>query len=133
MIDIENIVFTNVETDVHRDFPDAEIKSEEILVPSVFPCATIIEADNHVLESTQDTSNTENHAVLMYEVNVYSNKTSGKKTECKAVFQVIDTRFSKMGFTRLSMVPQTTNNGTVYRITARYRAVASKENVIYRR
>ncbi|MBE6784139.1 MAG: hypothetical protein E7536_09040 [Ruminococcaceae bacterium] len=133
MIDIESEVFTNIETDVLTSFPKAEVRSEEILVPSSFPCATIVEADNHVFDSTQDSSGDENHAVLMYEVNVYSNKASGKKTECKAVFQIIDTRFSKMGFTRKSMVPQTTNNGTVYRIIARYQAVVSKEKVIYRR
>lgn len=76
----------------------------------------------------------ENHAQVLYEVNVYSNKTSGKKTECKAIIALIDSKMEALGFTRTLMNPvPNEEDATVYRMVARYRAIVSKNKTIYRR
>ncbi len=71
---------------------------------------------------------------VIYEVNVYSNKARGKKSECKEITAFIDTQFQMLGFTRtlLTTVPNE-QDATIYRMVARYRAIVSKQNIIYRR
>ena len=76
----------------------------------------------------------ENHSTLMYEVNVYSNKKTGKKTECKKIITLVDEAMSALGFTRIMLQPiPNMDDATIYRMTARYRAVVSKDKVIFRR
>ena len=70
----------------------------------------------------------------MYEVNVYSNKQVGKKTECKDLFKVIDNEFKEMGFTRILKEPvPNLENATIYRMIGRYTAVSSADGKIFRR
>jgi hypothetical protein len=90
--------------------------------------------DNTVYENSQTSSENENHATLMYEVNVYSNKTKGKKTECKEIISLIDKEMTLVGFTRIMLQPiPNMDDATIYRMTARYRAVVSKGKKIFRR
>lgn len=133
MIDIEDDVFNRVAQKLRDNFENISVYGEEVGVPSSFPCVTIIEADNSADVNTQDSSNMENHANLMYEVNGYSNLVTGKKKQCKEMLAVIDAEFASMGFTRTTKLPTPMQDATVYRMTARYTAKASKNNVIYRR
>ena len=71
---------------------------------------------------------------VTYEVNVYSNKTSGKKAECKALAAFIDERLLELNFTRTMLEPvPNQDEATIYRMLGRYRAVISKNKTIYRR
>lgn len=133
MIDIENQVFTRIANRLRTEFGRSFYVSGELsLNPATFPCVYIEEADNSALTSSRDTSSNENHVVLMYEVNVYSNKTSGKKTEAKAIMKVIDEEFDSLGFTRQTMMPFAFDN-TKYRLASRYTAIADKKERIFRR
>ena len=133
MIDIENEIFTAISKAVLAKFPKAKMSPETILSPSVFPCVCAEEADNYAVTSTQDSGSNENHANVMYEVNIYSNKVGGKKAECKAILKIIDCVFSDFGFTRTGMNPIPMNDPTKYRLFARYKAVVSQNKTIYRR
>ena len=133
MIDIENEVYTRIATRLRQEFPTIFVTGEVNLNPTRYPCAFIEEADNSALTSTRDTSSNENHVVLMYEVNVFSNKQTGKKSEAKAIFAVIDEEFDKLGFTRQAKVPISIDEGTKYRIVGRWTAIARKDNTIFRR
>ena len=93
-----------------------------------------MEMDNAIRESTIDSGSNENHANVMYEVNVYSNKTAGKKSECKEIITLIDTEMSAMGFVRSTLTPVPNEyDSTIYRMVGRYRAAVSTEHEIYRR
>ena len=83
LIDIENIVFTNLATAIRTAYPTASVYGEFVEVPASFPCISIVEADNRVLERTRDLDGVEHYAQLMYEINIYTNDTSGKKTKAK--------------------------------------------------
>ena len=133
MIDIENEVFTRIATELRSRFSKVNVYGEDVRTPSSFPCVSIVEADNYTVKSTQDSGSNENHANLMYEVNVYSNKTSGKKSECKEILSVIDEIFLGMGFTRTMKNPVTMDDATIYRMVSRYTAIVSKNQTIYRR
>jgi hypothetical protein len=134
MIDVENEIFNKVSTSVRAKFPSANITGEYVKSPSSFPHISLEEADNSVFSNTQTSTEYENHGVLLYEVNVYSNKISGKKTECKEIMSIIDAEMLFMGFTRILLQPiPNMDNATIYRMTARYTAIISKDKMIYRR
>ncbi len=134
MIDIENYIFDSVATEVRAKFPDSYVVGEYVKAPPKFPCVSLVEMDNRSYQQTEDSGSVENHASLMYEVNIYSNKTVGKKMECKAIATLIDERMLALGFARTMLQPiPNLDDATIYRMVGRYSAVISKDKVIYRR
>lgn len=134
MIDIENQVFSRIAARLRENFKGIYVTGEYVKTPSSFPAVSLIEMDNVPLRRTQTSDSVENHAELMYEVNVYSNKAAGKKTECKKIAGVVDEEMAAMGFTRTMLNPiPNMDDATIYRILGRYKAVVSTENVLYRR
>lgn len=134
MIDIESEVFNTVSEKVREQYPEIFMTGEYVKSPSSFPCVSLIETDNQIYRNTRTSGCIENHAQVVYEVNVYSNKQRGKKAECKEILGFIDKQLEALGFTRTLMTPVPNEvDATIYRMMARYRAIVSKENVIYRR
>ena len=134
MIDCENEIFNAIAKSVRDVYPSVFISGEYIRTPSKFPFVSLIEMSNTAYDRTQTDGSLENHASLMYEVNIYSNKTSGKKSECKAIATLIDNEFATLGFSRRMLQPiPNMDDATIYRMTGRYTAVISKEKKLYRR
>ena len=134
MIDVETEIFSDVSAVVRAKYSKVYMTGEYVKSPPAFPCVSLVEADNQVYRNARDSSNIENFVQVLYEVNVFSNKTSGKKTECKAIMALIDTKMEALGFTRTLMNPiPNEDDATIYRMVARYRAIVSKDKTIYRR
>jgi hypothetical protein len=140
MVDCENEVFSTVATALRNVFkpPLTEkvifVSGEAVAAPSSFPAVTLVEDDNSTYARTLDSSGAENHAQVMYTANAYSNLSSKKKAQCKAIMAIIDAEMFKMGFLRVSNAPMGMPNAdaSIYRMVARYRAVISKDKTIYR-
>lgn len=134
MIDIEKDIFNIVAKAVRNVYPNIYISGEYVKSPSKFPAVSLVEMDNSVYTQTQTSDNVENHVALMYELNVYSNKQSGKKSECKAIASLIDNELAALGFSRSMLQPiPNMDDATIYRILGRYRSVVSQDKKIYRR
>lgn len=134
MIDIESIIFQRLSTVLRANYSEISVYGEYVKTPAVFPCVTIEEKDNYVLERTRSSGGIENHAGLVYEINVYSNKKTGKKSQCKEIFSLIDREMQDMGFTRTMLNPiPNIDDATIYRMVGRYKAVVSTNKTIYRR
>lgn len=134
MIDVENQIFSTVASAVREKYPSIFMTGEYVMSPSSFPCVSLVEIDNAVYRNTSTNTVEENHAAVTYEVNVYSNKSTGKKAECKAIIALIDTQLANMGFTRTMLEPVLNmDEANIYRMLGRYRAVVSKEHTIFRR
>ena len=134
MIDVENEIFSKIAESVRAVYPSAFVSGEYVRTPSKFPHVSLIEMSNTAYERTQSSGGVENHASLMYEVNVYSNKKSGKKSECKAIATLIDNELAALGFSRTMLQPiPNMDDATIYRMTGRYTAVISKDKKLYRR
>ena len=133
MIDIENEVFTAVATALRTAHTGITVEGVTTYSPSKFPFVCIEEADNYSLTETRDTASNDNHAVVVYEVNVYSNKAGGKKGEAKAILATVDGVMNDLGFTRLARTPINMDDATKYRLFARYSAAVSTDKTIYRR
>lgn len=134
MINIEEEIFNDVATEVRAEFPDVYMVGEYVKTPSKFPFVSLVEQDNYIYTKTQTSLSDENHCQVMYEVNVYSNKIKGKKTECKNIMALIDSAMLHKGFTRTMMQPiPNIDDATIYRMVARYSGVVSKDKQIFRR
>lgn len=134
MIDIENEVFDIVATSLREALPEIFVRGEYVRSPPKFPCVSIVEASNIAYVKTQSSDMTENHAELMIEVNIYSNKTSGKKSECRNIASLVDAEMTKLGFTRSMLQPvPDADDVTIYRMAGRYTAVVLQNKTIYRR
>ena len=131
MIDLENDIFDYVAKALRVAHTGIDVKAEYVEMPAKFPHVSIVESDNRVLTRMR-TNNIENAASVMYEVNIYSNKASGKKSEAKAIANTLDDVMSGIGFTRTfrEQIPNL-RDATIYRIVCRYEAVIDKNFVIY--
>lgn len=131
MIDIENDVFDYVAKALRTAFPGITVISDFVEAPAKFPTVTLVEADNRVLQRMR-TDNIENAVSVMYEMNIYSNKAVGKKSEAKAIANAIDGLFNELGFTRTfrEQIPNM-KDATIYRIVCRYEAVVDSNLTIY--
>lgn len=135
MISIETEVYSTVATALRAQFSGIFVAGEAVSAPSTFPAVTLVEDDNSTYQRSLDSSGQENHATIMYTANVYSNKSSGKKSECKAIMAVIDAQMFGIGFIRVGSSPMEVPNAnaSIYRTVARYRATVSKDKTIHRR
>lgn len=138
MIDAENEIFTIVATSLRDAYPGLYVTGEYVREPAKFPCVSIEEKNNAVWRNSRDTMTNENHAAVMYEINVYSSKLNGKKQECKDILAVADGVMTDLGFSRtmISPVPNLAD-ATIYRLTARYQAIIGTDVngrfIIYKR
>ena len=120
MIDCENEVYTRIAEKLRTEFPGIDISGEEENVPSSFPHVSIVQADNYTNQTY--TTMTDEMIDVMYEINVYSNKQGGRKSECKNIMKVISDVLFRMNFRRTSLNPvDNRDSQTIYRLTARFR------------
>ena len=134
MIDYENEIFTAIATEVRLKHQGAKVKGEYVRSPAEFPMVAVSEYDNVMVDELMDSSKEEKYAGLGYRLQVFSNKTSGKKAEAKAIFATADKNLRSMGFRRKSYTttPEIYNS-TIFSITATYEAIVDVNGVIYKR
>ena len=134
MIDIENEVFRAIATKLRAKYNPIGVYGEWVPSPAIFPAVIVEELDNYALERTQDSGSLENHAGVIYEINVFSNLTVGKKSQAKSIFEDIDGGMAGMGFSRtVKTAIQNLENASIYRMVGRYKAVVSKDKFIFLR
>lgn len=133
MIDIETEVFAYVAERLRSQYTNIYVASVKKRFPSSFPAVQIVEMSNTVATDTSDSGNNENHADLMYEINVYSNLTSGAKKQAKEIMSFVDDKFNELGFVRQLCEPIDNGDTSIYRYVARYVGRTSRDKVIYQR
>ena len=131
MIDVENLVIDTISKALKASaYSSTLVVSDYTDTPSSFPCVSVIEMDNYTYRKTQDDDLKEHHTNVMYEVNVYSNKSSGSKSEAKKIMEIVDTTFQNMKFTRTVKQAIPNKDKSIYRIVARYEAVIGEGQTI---
>lgn len=134
MIDIQNEVFTVVATELRATHEGVAVTGEYIRKPSNFPAVTLDEVENVTVATLVDSSDVEKYAGLTYRLQVFSNKTAGKKAEARAIFATADSVMLGLGFRRITYTttPEIYES-TIYSITATYEAVSDANGIIYKR
>jgi hypothetical protein len=116
VIDIESQVFTTVATALRTEYGASNIyvAPEYVSQPPRFPAVFIVEQDNTVHLRGRDSANIENFVNVMYQVDVFSNKNTGKKVQAKEIIALVDDQFAQMGFSRTFLNPvQNMNDATI--------------------
>ena len=129
MIEIEAKVYTTLRNALVVACPNIFVTSEPTATQAKFPAVSIVQQDNYMSINKLDNSGAERFATVMYQIDVYSNKSNGKKSQCKEIMGVIDTILFGLNFTRLSLTPIPMENDGYYRLTARYRAETDGQNL----
>ena len=122
MIDVESRVFQQCADAFRAEYPNGYIAGEYVRQPPKFPAVALIEMDNSVDERAMDNGRIENAVNVMYQVDVYSNRNTGRKAQTKAIIALIDGVMADHRFIRTFCNPvQNFDDATIYRMTARYR------------
>ena len=129
MIDIENKIYSPIRTALVNAYEGIFVTSEPTATSAKFPAVSIVQEDNYMSINKLDNSGEEKFATLMFQVDVYSNKASGRKSQCKEIMNTIDTMLYQLNFTRISLTPIPMANEGYYRLTARYRVETDGTNL----
>lgn len=133
MNNIEAKVFDPIATALRSRFNGIYVTGEYVDAPPSFPAVSIIESDNYMDTNTLSTRVDEEYSIVMYEVEVYTNLSRGKKTQAREILDFVDAILYDLNFTRLSMTPvPNMANTSIYRLVARYRA-ETDGTTLYRR
>lgn len=122
MIEIESKVYSPIATALMSQYDGIYVTSEPVPTPSKSLAVSIVQMDSYSSLRKQDNTLTEKFATVMFQVDVYSNLQTGKKSKCKEVMGVVDSMMFNMNFMRLSLNPIPMEDSGYYRLTARYRA-----------
>jgi hypothetical protein len=135
MIDFENQVIDMVAKPLYEKYGEDGIfvTGEPVsTVQTLFPAVSVIQSDNAVLTRTRAMYGIENHVTVLYEVDVYSNLTSGKKRQAKEIAAVISDVLTEHNFTRTMCQPlDNLADLKIYRIKMRFKAVIGSDGWIY--
>ena len=134
MLDFLNEIFTTVATSVRALHSGVTVTGEYTRKPSKLPAVTLDEVENVTVAALVDSSKEERFSGLTYRLQVFSNKTSGKKAEARAIFSTADQAMRNLGFLRVTYTatPEIYES-TIYSITATYEAVIGADGVTYKR
>ena len=134
MIDFLNEIFTTVATTVRAKHEGTTVTGEYTRSPSKFPAVTIDEIENVTVPALVESSDVENYCGLTYRVQVFSNKSAGKKAETRAIFATADSVMLGLGFRRITYTTTPEfYDSTIYSVTATYEAIVDANGVIYSR
>jgi len=128
MIDIENEVIDTIIKAIQTAHTTVKVYAENVERTNTLPCVTIEQIDNSVYLDTMTSGNTENHALISFDINIYTNSAKGKKQEAKLIAKTIDTAMAGLGFIRTfgGIVPNVADIN-VYRLNMKYSAVVSQD------
>jgi hypothetical protein len=131
MINAENYVFTIVADKLEELFPNIFVASDSVPIPGTLPAVSLVQIRNVPYWKSMD-ENTENHADVIYEANVYSNLNTGKKSQCIKIFEVINGILQERGFFRIDFknIPNFEDRG-IHRLLGRWRGIHN-DRFVYR-
>lgn len=129
MIDISNEVFNELATALRTEFEGIHVIGENTSLPSKFPCVTIEETSNIPVE--RDSGKVVKYAELQYTVQVFSNKSVGKRIEARSIHKFVNDLLINLGMRQFTYhVKSDMYQDDIYQITTNYRCIADSSNRI---
>lgn len=139
MIDKENEIYTRVYNALASELGEGNFNMSGIYVaePAMFPHIFSDMTNNYPVY--EDSSMKENYAHITITYNIYSNKSDGRKAECKKIANIIDNEMRRMNFTRVvyihndnpseaTVYTNDVHDENIFRLITRYEGVASEEH-----
>ena len=134
MFNIEREIFTTVANEVLTSYPACRIVNAFIYAPDAFTTVSIVMSDDGTNYRMRDSSKTDNFHDITLIIDVYTNKTDGKKTEAESIMQIIKDKLFSLNFNMVSCKPNSNiSNAQNYRITATFTSTVDADGTIYTR
>lgn len=128
MIEVESKVYSPIYLALREEYGTGIfVTSEPVAIPNKPLVVGIVQQDSYSSQRRQDNTLKEKFSTVMFQVDVYSNKAPGKKSQCKEVMGFVDKLLFRMNFMRISLNPVPMEETGYYRLTARYRAETDGE------
>lgn len=125
-----NQIYTRVRTAVLAVASTAFITSTYTPTPSKFPAVFVREVGKFTPTKCISLGNTEDVKEVTIEVQIYSNKTSGAKTEADGILSAIETALKTAYFYEISAAPIDNADSSLYRLVARFRRIVGGAETI---
>ena len=132
MVDIENEVYNTIANELRAKYPKIFVSGDESLAPSTFPAVCIVQRDNPIDMASADSGSMERVTSPMFEVNVYSNLTTGRKQEAKNIMATICDVMTRLDIERTYCEPTPNADTSIYRMVGRF-SCKTDGKYIYRR
>lgn len=143
MIDVESKIFNIIYDAVMAYDNTIYVTSEVAVAPPSFPAVYVEQIDSYDPPQFRISSRAETYAVVVTDVEVYSNAPNGKRAEAKSILTVIDDKLRSEGFRRTTMnyTDLTDNrnssvsnrNQTIIRLLGRYEVLVNEGGLFYAR
>lgn len=130
ILDIENKIIDDVQTFFSDREVSVNISSEFDDYPEEFPALMIRQTGSSVYTPTQDDDLTPHHWRVTFQLDIFSNKTSGAKSEVKRLMGLADEAMQSLKFTLTSSDITTNYDRTITRGTQVYRAIVGEPRTI---
>ena len=125
-----NEVYTKARAAVLSVYANAFVTSTYTPTPSKFPAVFVREVGSFTPTRYISLANTESVKEMTLEVQVFSNKTSGAKTEADSILSAVETALKAQYFYLISSAPVENADSTVYRLAARFRRIIGGADTI---
>ena len=131
MIDYSTEIFNAVAKDLRSAYTGIQVKGEYDPNPAKFPCVTIDEISN--VPTHLDSAVTNKYAEVVYRVQVFSNKASGKRAEARKIYATVSETLMELGlFAKTYTSTPTIYNAEIYSITATFGGIIGADGTVYR-
>lgn len=124
MIDIEAAIFSRIAKEFDKKFAGGSRYNEPNPTPAKFPCLQAYRSDR----AWSGYAGLDGERIV-FDVDAYSNLVSGGKQQCKDMLEIAEDVLLSFGAWELVFVDTVPNiDNRIYRMKARYRAVAVQES-----
>lgn len=131
MIDVSNEIFNTLAENLRFEYEDIQVKGEYDPNPARFPCVTVDEVSN--IPTHLDSAEKNKYASVLYRVQIFSNKSVGKRAEARAIYKTVDETFMSLGlFAKSYTSTPTIYNAEIYSITATFGGIIAENGLVYR-
>ena len=131
MLDVSNEIFNAVAKHLRSLYTGIQVKGEFDPNPAKFPCVTIDEISN--VPAHMDSALKNKYAEVVYRVQVFSNKVSGKRAEARAIYATVDETLMGLGLVAKTYTSTPAiYNAEIYSITVTFEGVIGADGTVYR-
>ena len=105
MNDIENIIINRIDKALADGGYSNILGSTYQDLPASFPWVFFEMSDSYENSTYHKSSRENNYDTVVFEADIYSNRKSGSKGECKDILHLIDAEMTSLGFERTTAQP----------------------------
>lgn len=126
MIDIENKVIDTIQNAFVEAGRSVDVLGEYVLQPESFPCCMVRNLSSSAYRRSMDGALKPHHVNVSFQIDIFSNKEVGAKSEVKELTEITMEAMCGMKFVLDSFNVITNEDRTVSRATSRYSAIVQE-------